>query len=313
MSNGTGEVLHAAARRTIALDESGVEIAILDWGGEGPLALLHHANGFCKGVWGLVARALRDRYRVVAMDARGHGDSSKPSGPDAYGWERFAEDVVGVAARLAAEHRDGRVTLALGNSFGGTAFLGAAARRPELFGRLVLADPVVPPPPGVRRSPERVALAHRLVEGARKRRARFASRDEARARWAKRGLCARWDRRALELYALDGLRDVGDGTVELKCPPEVEAAIFANTGALDVFAIARRVVTPTLILWAAKGDFPRPVYEAIAASMADGRVETIEAGHLMPMERPDLVVDAVLRFMASKAAVAPRSPADART
>ena len=24
---------------------------MLDWGGEGPLALLSHANGFCAGVW----------------------------------------------------------------------------------------------------------------------------------------------------------------------------------------------------------------------------------------------------------------------
>jgi hypothetical protein len=39
------------------------------------------------------------------------------------------------------------------------------------------------------------------------------------------------------------------------------------------------------------------VYEVLASSMADGRVETVEAGHLTPMERPDLVVEAVLRFV----------------
>ena len=290
-------LLAAAARRTIALPENGVEIALLDWGGNGPLALLHHANGFCKGVWGLVADALRDRYHVLSMDARGHGDSSKPSGPGAYKWDRFAEDVVGVATRLAGEHGDGRVALAIGNSFGGTAFLGAAARRPDLFTQLVLVDPVVPPPPNVPRTPERVAAMNRLVEGARKRRAHFSSRAEACAQWAKRKLFARWDRRALALYAEDGLRNAADGGVELKCPPEVEATIFAESGSLDLFAIARQVVTPVLMLWAAQGDFPRPVYEVLASSMADGRVETLEAGHLTPMERPDLVVDAALRFV----------------
>jgi pimeloyl-ACP methyl ester carboxylesterase len=289
-------LLATAARRTIALPENGVEIALLDWGGNGPLVLLHHANGFCKGVWGLVADALRDRYRVLSMDARGHGDSSKPSGPAAYAWDRFAEDVAGVASRLAAEHGDGRVALGIGNSFGGTALVGAAARRPDLFGQLVLVDPVVPPPPSVVRTPERAAHMHRLVEGARKRRAHFPSRAEARAQWAKRKLFAHWDRRALALYAEDGLRDSSGGGVELKCPPEIEATIFAESGSLDLFALARQLVTPTLMLWAAQGDFPRPLYEVLASSMADGRVETLEAGHLTPMERPDLVVEAALRF-----------------
>ncbi len=82
-----------AARRTLALPETGVEISLVDWGGEGPLALLHHANGFCAGIWGLVAERLRRRYRVIGMDARGHGDSSKPRERSAYHWDRFAGDV----------------------------------------------------------------------------------------------------------------------------------------------------------------------------------------------------------------------------
>ena len=287
-----------AARRTITLPGSGIEIALLDWGGDGPLALLHHANGFCKGTWGLVAAALRHRYRVIAMDARGHGDSSKPTGADAYAWERFVEDAESVATRLASAHRDRRVALGLGNSFGGTALLGAAARRPHLFDRLVLVDPVTPPPPDVPRTPEHAVRMLSLVDGARKRRAHWPSRAAARAHWSKRTLFARWHPRALDLYALDGLREAADGSVALKCPGEVEAATFAGSGAIDVFAIARRVMTKTLFLWAAEGDFPRPVYEMIAGSMTDARVETVPAGHLMPMERPDLVIEAVERFIA---------------
>jgi pimeloyl-ACP methyl ester carboxylesterase len=111
----------------------GIEIAILDWGGSLPLALLHHANGFCGAVWGGVAQALRPFYRVVALDARGHGDSSKPQEREAYRWECFADDLVRVAELLAGEQVDGRVALGMGHSFGGTATLTAAARRPGLF------------------------------------------------------------------------------------------------------------------------------------------------------------------------------------
>jgi pimeloyl-ACP methyl ester carboxylesterase len=185
-------LLARATPRTFALPARGVEIAALDWGGDGPLALLHHANGFCKGVWGLVADALRTRWHVVAIDARGHGDSSKPDGPDAYLWDHFAEDVLAVAEQLSAQH-DGRpIALGIGNSFGGTSLLGAAARHGELFERLLLVDPVIPPPPDPSPSAERLALFRRLVDGAQRRRSQWPSRAAAREYCTTRALFAGW-------------------------------------------------------------------------------------------------------------------------
>lgn len=256
------------------------------------MALLHHANGFCAGVWGLVADSLRQRHRVIAMDARGHGDSSRPDGAGAYRWDRFVEDLVAVAERLLEETGRQSIALGLGHSFGGTSLLGAAARRPKLFERLVLVDPVTPPP-SARLAPERPRRVHRLAEGARRRQQHFASREEARERWAGRSSFARFDPRALDLYAVHGLRERADGGVELKCPGEVEAAVF-DAGHLDVFALAPRVEAPTLFLWARDGSFPRRTYETLAASMPSARVEDLDAGHLAPMERPDLVTAAVL-------------------
>ena len=88
-------------QRRVAGSEPGVEIALLEWGGEGPVVLAHHANGFCAGTWGEVAEALAPRFRFIAMDARGHGDSSKPEDPGAYVWDRFVADWVAVAAQVA--------------------------------------------------------------------------------------------------------------------------------------------------------------------------------------------------------------------
>jgi pimeloyl-ACP methyl ester carboxylesterase len=284
------------ARRRVAL-ATGVELALLDWGGEGrPLALLHHANGFCAGVWGVVAAKLCARYRVIALDARGHGDSSQPEGPEAYQWDRFAEDLTELAERLAAECGGGRVALGLGHSFGGTALLGAASRRVELFESLVLVDPVTPPAPDSHADRVRRPHTSGLAAGARRRAHVFASREDARSRWARRSLFAACDPRALDLYAVHGLRERSDGRVELKCPGEVEAAIF-ESAAIDVAAWARGVRAPTLFLWAKRGNFSRATYEKLAASMPHGRVEDVDAGHLVPLERPELVVDAVERFV----------------
>ena len=283
--------LRAAERREFR-GEAG-PIAALDWGGEGPIALLHHANGFCKGVWGLVAEALAPHYRVVAMDGRGHGDSGPAFSPEGYGWDGYVEDVARVGRALLEETGAPRVALGLGHSFGGTSMLGAAAHHRDLFERLLLVDPVIP----VRASegPEARTHVEELVERARRRRADWPSRSEAREWFAERDLFARWDDRALDLYVLDGLADRPDGTVALKCAGDVEAEVFARGGDVDVAVWARAVSVPTLFLWAVQGNFSRSRYEELVASMPRARIEDVDAGHLVPMERPDLVALAALR------------------
>jgi pimeloyl-ACP methyl ester carboxylesterase len=289
-------LLAAATPRRLALPERGVEIALLDFGGGGPLALAHHANGFCKGMWAEVAYALRDRVRVVAMDARGHGDSSRPAGAQAFAWREFARDLAATAARLVAE--SGRpFALGLGHSFGGTSLLGAAHERPELFERLLLVDPVTPPPP-VQSGPERAEHVAQMVEAARRRRSEWPSRAEARAWFAERSLFAGWTPVALDLYVLDGLRERADGSVELKCAGEVEGEVFAQGEALDLAAWVKALPQPALWLWAERGNFPLALYESLAGAMACARVEAVAAGHLIPMERPELVAEAARRWLA---------------
>lgn len=295
-------VLENANRRRLPLPNAGVEIALLDWGGDGPLALLHHANGFCAALWEPVAERLRRHYRVVAMDARGHGDSSNPEGESAYAWHQFGHDARTVGRALAAEHPDGRVALALGHSFGGTALMMAAAEDSALFDQLVMVDPVLHPrPTDVINDPERRERVGELAERARKRRQIFESRDEARATWSDKALFQNWTPRAFDLYLAEGLVDRPDGRVELKCPTSVESAIFGAGPDFDAWQVAPNVKTRTLLLWAERGDFPRSAYEGVAAIMADAVVRDVPAGHLVPMERPELVSEAVLDFVPSAA------------
>jgi pimeloyl-ACP methyl ester carboxylesterase len=228
------------------------------------------------------------------MDARGHGGSTRPEGAGAYAWEEFALDAVAVAEALAPEH-GGRVAVGLGHSFGGTALLGAAGRRPALFERLVLVDPVLPlAATAADADPERAARAARLVAGARKRRALWPSRASARRHFAERSLFRAWRPEALDLYVACGLRERADGQVELCCPGEVEAAVFAAAHTVDAEQLARRAAdVPATALWAARGDFPRAVFERVFAAMPHARVVDVDAGHLVPMERPERVIEAV--------------------
>jgi pimeloyl-ACP methyl ester carboxylesterase len=271
-----------------------VEIALLDWGGEGPLALLHHANGFCAGMWEPLVETLRERFRVVAMDGRGHGDSSKPEGDEAYAWGRMVEDLVAVSERLLAESGQERIAQGLGHSFGGTLTLAAAAACPDRFERVAMLDPVILPPLLVRA--EFPGRSSELAQRARRRRHHWASREEARAYLAERALFASWVPEALDLYVSEGLRESGKGGVELKCPGRVEAAVFDGARGFDIFEAARGLALPVRLFRATRGDFPRSIYEELVELLPGADIEDFDAGHLIPMECPAQAADAVLRF-----------------
>jgi pimeloyl-ACP methyl ester carboxylesterase len=286
-------LLARAERRTLALPERGVELALLDWGGRGPLALLHHATGFCKGVWAPIAGALSSRFRVIALDARGHGDSSQLEGAAAYAWPEFARDLAAAAEALAAQH--GPVALGMGHSFGGTAMLGASRARPELFRALVLVDPVMPPP-AAQLPADAAGRPNALAEGARRRRTEWPSLAEARSAWGQRSVFAAWRPDVLDLYALDGLRERADGSVTLKCPSAVEAAIFDQGRDLDALALAEDHPTRSLWLRASRGNFPAEWCRSLAGRMRACEYRELDVGHLVVMEQPEVVAAEALRF-----------------
>lgn len=277
--------------------ESGLEIALLDWGGDGPLALMHHANGFCGAVLALLAELLSANYRVVALDARGHGHSSKPEGREHYLWQHFRDDLGEVAACLAADAPGGCVALGIGHSFGGTSMLAASARRPGLFERLAIIDPILSGAPyPARHLTEAGTLENPMAAAARRRRHVFGSREEALEQWSGKPLFADWDPRALQLYVDEGLRETASGEVVLQCSGETEALIFESGGSLDAWELAADVLSPTLLVWAMHGNFSREVYAEYVSLLPDARVIDADAGHLVPMEEPTLVAKMILDF-----------------
>src|SRR5205823_888089 len=184
-----------------------VRLHYLDYGGNGPPAVLHHATGFHAWVWKPIAEALSARYRVFAVDARGHGDSEKPAA--GYRWEAFIADLVAFVEALAF----GRV-LGIGHSLGATTTAGAAADRPDLFRAVALLDPILFPREFRNLSTEDNPMA----SAALKRRAAWSSHEEVFASYRGRGPFIKCRDAVLRLYVDHGFA-VDDGGVRLKCPP----------------------------------------------------------------------------------------------
>lgn len=271
---------------SVRLPERGVTLAVYDWGGRGPAALCTHATGFCGRLWQLVAEELAGELRLIAWDVRGHGESSAPEPGPAYDWDELTLDAIALVEQLCPQLGLARIELGVGNSMGGAIALAAAARRPALFGRLALIDPVVLPA-GVDRS--RIATGNPKAEGARKRRQVFASRQAVVETYRERRLFADWQPRALEIYAEAGFRDRPDGQVELKCTGEVEAAVFSRAASLDPYPEARALRVPGVLLHAERGDFALESYRELAAQSEWLTVESLASGHLAPMIDPALV------------------------
>ena len=137
-----------------------------------------------------------------------------------------------------------------------------------------------------------------LAERTRRRRAVWPSREAAQRAWENHAFFVAWTPEARERYARWGLRERADGQVELKCPPAVEAAVFANGGTLFPLDDVHRVPAPTLFLHAGRGNFAPETYGRLAERMPGGRVESRDLGHLMVMEDPGAVAEIALAFAA---------------
>jgi len=91
--------------------------------------------------------------------------------------------------------------------------------------------------------------------------------------------------------------------VELKCSPEVEAMIFEMSRDFDPWESAPRITARARILRSGRGEFLLAAYDEIAILMANASVGEVDAGHLIPMEKPELVVAAVESFLDSNPVV----------
>jgi pimeloyl-ACP methyl ester carboxylesterase len=119
--------------------------------GEGsPLVLVHGLTATRRNVVQGSRHLLKRGRRLIAYDARGHGESSPAPGSNAYGYADLAADLRAVADDLALD----RFTLA-GSSMGAATGVQFALAQPERVSALVL---ITPAHLGERPAPE--ALVH---------------------------------------------------------------------------------------------------------------------------------------------------------
>lgn len=121
-------------RRRVPVND--VELAWDEWGdGPGtPLLLVHGYTGSAHD-FALQVEGLSERRRVIALDLRGHGGSSKPGRLDAYSLVQMRADVEAFIDTVVQQPVD-----LLGHSMGGYLMAWLTVERPDLVRSLILMD-----------------------------------------------------------------------------------------------------------------------------------------------------------------------------
>jgi pimeloyl-ACP methyl ester carboxylesterase len=262
-----------------------------EWGdpaGE-PLLMLH-GFGVSGHMFDEFADRLKGRYRLLALDQRGHGDSSWAEDGD-YSREAFVADVEGFRQALGLES-----FILMGHSMGGLNAVAYANAYPERVRSLILVD--VGPEAAregvdniVRftRGPDEldfdefVEMAHRFnprrtIENIRERmRHRLKPLDNGKWTW-------KFDSRFRQQ---DGLLKIGSD--------------LTND---QVWALFRAVSCPVLLVRGAESDvLTQEVAERCVREMRRARLVVVPgAGHSVPGDNPDAFTEAVQTFLDDVAA-----------
>src|SRR6185295_12578327 len=172
----------------------------------------------------------------------------------------------------------------VGHSKGAIAIAGAAAAGSRRLARAVLIEPVLVSVADAKEP----AWANPLAAGARRRRSTWPSRDAMLASLRPKMPFAAWEEEFVRLYVEHGVADRPDGQVELLCPPEIEAAVYAHAVLTDGYRLLERLAAPTLIVRGTESPGFRERDAAVAlARLPAGELITVTgAGHFAPMERP---------------------------
>jgi pimeloyl-ACP methyl ester carboxylesterase len=256
--------------------------------GDGPPLVLVHDYLASRVSWDDVLGGLSARFRVIAPDLPGFGESEKPP-PSRYRYDfdAFCESLADLVAALGF----GRVSLC-GHAMGGAVALTVAATYPHLVDKLVLVNPLVyPPRPDALSRIATVPLLGPFMFKQLYGRALFRSRFLDGAHGGDAAAARR----------VDHLFDLFD------VPAAREAAYATMRAMLDtrpLTASVPRVSAPTLVVWG-RGNRSAPVEQGrrLVRELGGARFEVFDCGRAPAEECPEAFTRAVVSFLSPAADV----------
>src|SRR5262245_233049 len=258
----------------------GLRLRYRDWGGNGrPLVALHGAVAHAHW-WDPVAPYLARRFRVLALDWRGHGRSAWPR-PPAYRSEDFAAELAGVIDALRL-----RDVVVAGHSMGGHNAMAFSAWYPARLARLVVVDAR----PHV--NYERLRARQRRAP---RPQAEFPTLAAALARFRLRPPETTAAPALLRTIARHGLVRLPSGRWRYRFDPACEHTRMP----VDCWPLLPRITSPTLVV---RGEYStileREVGRRMAKAIPSAVLEEIPgAHHHVTFDAPRTLADGILAWL----------------
>jgi pimeloyl-ACP methyl ester carboxylesterase len=263
------------------LAKGGLRIEHTDEGAGAPVVLIHSSVSGNRQ-WRLLTEALTDRYRVLAVNLYGYGETTPWPGEVPQTLDAQARLILAVCEELGAP-----VHL-VGHSFGGTVALKAATLLDSRLGNLVLLEPN---PMYLLRQAGRMAAFLEASE-LREHVQRFGALDD----WAR--VAERFADYWLGDGAWDAMPEKRRAAFAEALPPnfhEWDTVMDEETTIDALSALTCR----TLVMSDASARRPlREIAELLAEACPEWSFHSIpEGGHMAPLTRPDLVDPVIRAFL----------------
>jgi pimeloyl-ACP methyl ester carboxylesterase len=267
--------------KELRFSAGGLALNCLDYGGEGraPLLFLHGGSAHAHW-WDFVAPAFTDRFHVLALDQRGHGDSGWPSEWQ-YGSRHYAADLNQIIGKWGLG-----VPVLVGHSMGGHNVLVYAAAHCSAVRAIVAIDT---PPDYTERS------VQFLRSVADKPARRYASLDEAIANFRLLPRETLATPEVLNHVARFTFKRLPDGAWVHK----IDRRTMVREP-LDTWDSLKRIDCPALIVKMTRSFLlDLEVARRMAAAMPRGRVAEIgDAYHHVMLDNPGALIAVLDTFFA---------------
>lgn len=187
--------------------------------------LLHFMPGTafgCKIYWPFLSK-LAEHYDLFWHDYQGHGDSDCGK-EEFHGWRAVVDRAKMVITFKELETHYKNI-VGMGHSYGGCMTIILAGENPDLFSQLLLTDPFM-----VTEAQEASyrTMMPMMVEKARNKNPVWASEASFREYLSTRFMFQNWEEQAIQATIKYNMQRHADGRLELRCPPHIEAGVYAD-------------------------------------------------------------------------------------